>query len=967
MNSEYGSEWRKWDFHIHTPYSILNNKYDLRVGDPGVDDTAAFDQYVQTLFRKAIEKDIWAIGITDYFTIDGYKRIREKYLSNPAKMEELFPNENDRERIGQIFVFPNIEMRLDKFVVKGGSNAPIGYHVLFSDSVDPSEIEGSFLHCLSCRTDPAHTRSLNHEGITAIGQQIKRDNQEKGDDYRIGLEHVTVDDKEILEVLKSCTSFEGKYLITVPVDEDLSSVRWSGRDYLVKKNIYQQCHCYMTSNEGTRKWALAAGEEEERKREFGSIKPCIWGSDAHSFNRMFEPGAEDRKAAEVDESQNAKCNHRYCWVKADPTFEGLMQILCEPADRIRIQENRPEPHDMHRSIESIQFRDENFQMKPIRFSEALTCIIGGRSTGKSLLLRQLARAISPTYAQKQEERPGTPRLQLPTTATVKWRDGESGERKIIYLPQTYLNRTVDDPESNTGGASELIETVLLQNDRINAMHEKFESQLNEIKHRLADNLNAYTVLKNQLDEANKRLNDHGPSELFLTREKQLIDEYALLSAAEGASKEDMEAYSKFKSSKSTEHNEISSLKTDENILQSLSTPSIAEPFFEGFGCLGILTEKRSIELRNEIDAINNEIELRWNAAIKRILDSCYQEEESHKERLASIDTELESLEPKVECSGKLYKAMNDLNEERKRRSEAETIESEIRKLQKQIDDRKKGILESRQSFEDAYRNYCEGISPLSKTIAPGLDFSAEPVWKKGDFSSAIGEMLDGRKLHSFCRTYGLDFANLQEDDYTDDLLMNLWSGIGDWTENSSLSLRSAFSEDDFLRKLFDDWYNVHYVVMSGGDCLDKMSPGKKGLVLLELIIELEHGDCPILIDQPEDDLDNQSIYMELRRFIKESKKHRQIIIVTHNANIALGADAEEIIVANQNGAGRENENYKFEYRSGAIENDTHPDGNLDELAYLQRCGIQEHACQILDGGREALEQRQRKYSAGTLK
>lgn len=48
----------------------------------------------------------------------------------------------------------------------------------------------------------------------------------------------------------------------------------------------------------------------------------------------------------------------------------------------------------------------------------------------------------------------------------------------------------------------------------------------------------------------------------------------------------------------------------------------------------------------------------------------------------------------------------------------------------------------------------------------------------------------------------------------------------------------------------DGWYDIHYVVISGGDRLDKMSPGKKGLVLLELIIELEQGDCPILIDRP---------------------------------------------------------------------------------------------------------------------
>ena len=115
MNSVYGSEWRKWDFHVHTPYSVLNNQFGINASD---DSDTGFDRYVRQLFSKAIEKDIWAIGITDYFSIDGYKRIRNDYLDNPAKMAELFPDDGMRARIGQILVFPNIEFRLDRFVHK---------------------------------------------------------------------------------------------------------------------------------------------------------------------------------------------------------------------------------------------------------------------------------------------------------------------------------------------------------------------------------------------------------------------------------------------------------------------------------------------------------------------------------------------------------------------------------------------------------------------------------------------------------------------------------------------------------------------------------------------------------------------------------------------------------------------------------------------------------------------------------
>lgn len=65
-------------------------------------------------------------------------------------------------------------------------------------------------------------------------------------------------------------------------------------------------------------------------------------------------------------------------------------------------------------------------------------------------------------------------------------------------------------------------------------------------------------------------------------------------------------------------------------------------------------------------------------------------------------------------------------------------------------------------------------------------------------------------------------------------------------------------------------------------------------------MDFSNKECPILIDQPEDDLDNRSIYKELVEYLKKKKKKRQIIVVTHNPNVVVTADAEDIIVANQN-------------------------------------------------------------------
>ena len=148
------------------------------------------------------------------------------------------------------------------------------------------------------------------------------------------------------------------------------------------------------------------------------------------------------------------------------------------------------------------------------------------------------------------------------------------------------------------------------------------------------------------------------------------------------------------------------------------------------------------------------------------------------------------------------------------------------------------------------------------------------------------------------------------------------------------------------------------------DSINQMSPGKKALVLLKLLISMADSKCPILIDQPEDDLDNRSIFDELIPFIRKKKIERQIIIVTHNANVVLGGDAEEIIVANQEGNNSPNFRFRFEYRSGSIENSNavyENDGTIRK-GVLNEKGIQQHICDILEGGEQAFDLRKHKYS-----
>ena len=154
------------------------------------------------------------------------------------------------------------------------------------------------------------------------------------------------------------------------------------------------------------------------------------------------------------------------------------------------------------------------------------------------------------------------------------------------------------------------------------------------------------------------------------------------------------------------------------------------------------------------------------------------------------------------------------------------------------------------------------------------------------------------------------------------------------------------------------WYTINYNLQYDGDNFDQMSPGKKAFVVLTLILEFSKDKKPVIIDQPEDSLDNRAIYNDLTNYLKEKKKERQIILVTHNPNIVVGADAENVIVANQHSEDAPNTHeIQFEYTNGSLENTY----SKDVKYTLEKQGIREHVVEILEGGKEAFEKREKKY------
>lgn len=945
MNSEYGSEWRKWDFHVHTPYSSLNNQYGINPYEENCD----FDSFVIQLFTKAVEKNIAAIGITDYFMLEGYKRIRNEYLSKPEKMKACFPDDALRHKVEQILVFPNIEFRINLFVGKEAHS--VNYHVIFSDKLPVRVIEDNFLHMLTISEDA--TKSLTIANIESIGKMVKDFSGDHGSDLHVGLTKITVNPRDILDRLRKNSTFTNQFLITIPVDEDLSKIPWTGRDGLSRKDLYQQCDCYMTANKGTRMFALAEGEEDVRKRDFGSIKPCIWGSDAHDYARMFEPAEQ-----------------RYCWIKADTTFEGLLQILYEPADRVRIQKDKPDGKDPHQIIDSVTFDDERFQPQPIFFNDNLTCIIGGKSTGKSLLLRQLAAAIDPQHVLEREKSVGIRGgFQYPR-ATVRWKDGTADSRKIVYIPQTFLNRSVDNQEQSTD-ITQIVEKVLQQVPAIAAAHEDLTTTTRRLGDSFKSDISKYCATASDLKQLQQTILREGSSSTYQATVDKLEAARAELAEKSNVSQAEIDRYAELEKQILQLRGVQTSIRSEIQSLDKLQKPTVVVPghfeITEGLTVqhdFGLYFGRCADQIHQTIAEMTAKVQPDWLKMCEHLKNELTKDFTQTSVTLIDAEREFSILKEKVERNDQLQLIAHQITEEKKRLAEAIEREEEHARLQCRAEEIKKRIISSQKAYFDAYTLYSNAVKSSGGVSDTALKFDAQVVWKKNDFANIMSSIFDNRNFSSFRNHTGYDLQSLEKDDYGTEFLTALWDAINGKSAGG-LMLKSAFSVESAMNNIFRDWYNIHYVVISGADTIEQMSPGKKALVLLELLINLEKNKCPILIDQPEDDLDNRSIYYDLVQFIRKKKLDRQIIVVTHNANVVLGADAEEVIVANQNGHDTPNAYYRFEYRSGSIESDSiECDSSGNPLSgVLNRSGIQTQICDILEGGKVAFELRRNKYSA----
>ena len=928
-----GSEWRKWDLHVHTPLSI-EQEY-------GGNTPENWERFISDLER--LPSEIKVIGINDYIFIDGYKKVLD---------------EKQKGRLSNIeLILPVIELRIDKFanVSKDEPLKRVNFHVIFSNELTPEIIQEQFLNSLSCEyllNSDLHDKSIWNgtitiKSITDLGQKIIDSSNGKinGSPLKIGFNSLNIPYNKLLKKLEN-SYLKNKFLTAVGKTE-WDTMRWDG-SIADKKDVINRAN-FVFSASPTVELAVKAKESLKNQSVNHKLLHC---SDAHTF---------------INNLQNTKekeLGHCFTWIKADPTFEGLKQIIYEYEERVRIQENKPEEKSGYQVIDRIEIYHEDFQekiekkgnketieeeneeYKTILLNPNLNTIIGGRSTGKSILLGAIAKKLNsdkevksdnPEYSQYIDE--------IVSNMRIFWKDGdENNTRDIEYFPQSYMYQLA----KNSDELNKLVENIIIQDINKKTKIEAYQAFSSDNNSVITEYINNLFKAKSAIDSIQKSITEIGDEEGITKEKEKLSIELEALKTKIQITEEQSSIYSNLKEEYDKNNHSIQEIEQQKISLSALKSISIINDITHN---LINLTE----DIRNRVNTIFSDLKQRyseeWNKQIQAVLLEKEAEIQKIKERNESIEKdELYLKGMSVFDSNQQYKDIEDkYKRENSKLEKIAELKKQKTEYDKHINSLKESIIENSKKYYTELQQIQDKLSDFSGrlkiTATINTDFSKYKNILSGSInqSSSQGKQFV-EKLINTAQELFEDMSNMFE------LLLS-----------DSITLKGGYDNQKLIKELLGtNFFNISYEIEYDTDKFKAMSEGKKAFIILMLLLDFSDKECPILIDQPEDDLDNRAIYNELVTYIKNKKKERQIIIVTHNSNIVIGADSELVIVSNQQGVNSPNRNNKkFDYIFGSIESSMEKDNTISEILYSQ--GIRQHICDILEGGETAFKNREKKY------
>ena len=899
-----GSEWHKWDLHFHTPSSY---DYD--------DASVTNDDIVNGLLAN----DVAVVAVTDHHIID---------------IERL--SELQRIAAGRITILPGIE-----FLSDARGKEPI--HII---GIFPENANLSFVwEQIKNRTNIAR--------IYSTGVQINEVYNDLFDTCNL-----------IHELGGLVTIHAGSK------SNGIDKITNSLPHYEAQKEDIARCIDIFDM-----------GKEEDlegyRKFVFPSLKkkyPMVLCSDNHNIKNY-----------------SVKQN---CWIKGMTNFAGLKQIIFEPDLRVRIQSSNPDNKLGRLVITEAEFEDTNglFGKQTIHFNENLNSIIGGKSSGKSLLLHSMANAIDAAQVGRISDALNIPRTYFDGSyqLKVRWKDdyenvlsSESEDnRKITYIPQLYINYLAE--KDNEEELNNLLISILRQNTTFAAF---YVGKKNEIANKNGDIQKLLGEMLKERNDAVDTFNALKETGKVADVQKSIDELKKKIEAITKASSLTPEEQTKYKQFLADEQNlqkwiayykglieliaQVSTIVDNgiESILgervdgesgakysklQSILAPyQIPDDFKQLVGNYEANQRNLQVQFKESLKALNYEVKIQ----------NC-------EKQLAKIREDIKPVLAKVTSQKDLEALKGKLQAETSRLEKSKVLDKKFKESAANYRALQQKTGEDLNQLYVLYKEIVDTVNQTYSNITDEIKLVASLGYAKEE--SLFYPAVNKNKLTDSAYFYTLypkdsSYLNLDEMPRFFKSIRNARDGALNYSLDGTNVVQMPLNQDyesidDLYRFLLEDHLKLHFDIQYKNDHLLQMSPGKKGTVLLILFLELSSAEYPIFIDQPEDNLDNRTIYDLLCKMIREKKQSRQIIIVSHNANLVVATDSENVIVANQLGQSSSKRTFasRFEYVNGPLELsfDNSADPTLSEL---QAKGIKEHVCDILEGGIEAFHNRESRY------
>ena len=950
-----GSEWRRWDLHVHTPDTALNDQF----GD--------WDEYLAAINAQ---DDVRVIGVTDYFLISNYSTMRTHHAAG---------------ELGEIdLLIPNIEFRIAPPTDKATA---LNIHLLISpDDPDHEQKIHNALARLTWKYG-AENYSCVKDQLIALGKAF--DGAVKDD--RVALEKGVTQFKVDFSAFRDWYSKEpwlmtNSLVVVAAGDDGLSGFQKDGHWGGYREEITRFSQALFSGRPGEREFWLCRRSTDDRDTvmKLGGMKPCFHGSDAHKIDDLFRPDQD-----------------RYCWIKADPTFEGLRQVLYEPESRIHIGPTPPLYHDEARVIRAVRLSNSAgwFDDIEIPLNAGLVSVIGQKGSGKSAL----AELVAYTAGSWVTDEPGSflrragSHLQ-DMKIELEWADGEvtlatlgndqSDECAVRYLSQKFVERLCADDhlgdelvqeienvifsyieESDTLNASSFDELRALRTEGTRAEGQRLsqdikrlireECDLRDKAGKLQEKKQRIKTLAEERQGLEKQLPKAKSPEEEQTQ-KELQAKRTALAALQKAAGEDKQKLQKIKDIRT----ELTSFTARMQRFYSELEPSLK--------LIGI--DQADLAAFKPMFPGDTEQPL---AAREKEINASVSEREGNKDNPAegtirAFEKEIESLTKKETAD----KARAKRTEEIHKRigvivTETDRIQKEVAQIEGPERDRIAAAASERMNAYTAYfRNLKTEQSTLEELYAPvsarlksesaftqeqDLEFSIRWEVNLDTWLERGSALFDQRRTIPYETMDGLAKAART-------VLVPAWvSGNPKKIQPAMDQFLEAFRDkalppSRYLRTgvtvqdTFDWLYETEHIQLSyglkyNGTELEKLSPGTKGIVLLILYLGMDVRDTrPLIVDQPDENLDNESIYELLTEYFKTAKSRRQIILITHNPNLVVNGDSEQVIVAT------------CERRKSGLPYITYTSGALENPA------IREQVCRILEGGSTAFRKREKRYA-----